>query len=116
MAISPLTASRFRGADSLKEAAQGVLFVGVQGTDGGCGYALGGGAGTVQFSGAGLGEVEQGDPAIGGMRAPGDQAARLQAVDHVGDRPGRYVQGLADLAHGAVAIAQGLQELQARQR
>jgi hypothetical protein len=91
-----------------------VLLVLVKGDDGGRGDALGGGAAAGQFTGTGLGEVQQGDPAVGGMRAPGDQAARFQAVDHVGDRAGRYVQGLADLAHGAVTIGQRPQQLQAR--
>jgi hypothetical protein len=91
-------------ADPGQESAQGVLLALVEGADGGGGDALGLGAGAGQLVRTGLGEVQPGDPAVRGMRAPGDQAACFQAVDHVGNRAGRYVQGLADLAHGAVTL------------
>jgi hypothetical protein len=39
----------------------------------------------------------------------------LQAVNHVGDRAGRDMEYLADLAHGAVSMRQGLEEPETRQ-
>jgi hypothetical protein len=62
-----------------------VLFGLPKGADGGGGYPLSPGTGGGQLAGADLAEVEQGDPAIGRMRAAGDQAAAFQAVGHVGD-------------------------------
>ena len=81
-----------------------MLFVLIEGADRGFGYLLGIDVGADCLAGAGFREVQQRDPAVGRMRAPGYQATGFQAVDHVGDRAGPDVQDLADLAHAAVTV------------
>ena len=66
--FEPEISSASFGAGTCQKAAQGLLLLLIEAADGGGGYALGVGVGAGQLTRTGLGEVQQGDPAIGGMR------------------------------------------------
>jgi hypothetical protein len=105
-----------RDAHPLQETAKRLLLFVVEGADGVVGHTLGVEGGGVQVASTGPGQMQERDPAVGGMGTPGDQPPSFERVDHVRDGAGRQAKDVAHLAHGAIGAGQGPEQLEARER